>query len=59
MPQAFHAETERQNRKRTGYHVLEWIVFLILSAVPVAVPGYKWHTTDFYGIGDESSDKQK
>ena len=46
-PQAFHAETERQNRKRTTYHIMEWVIFLALSLLPIAVPGMTWSQTEF------------
>ena len=38
-PQSYVAETEREHKKRTSIHYLEWSVFLIAAAVPVAVPG--------------------
>lgn len=37
-PQSYVAETEREHKKRTSIHYLEWTVFLISAAVPVMVP---------------------
>ena len=37
-PQTYVAETEREHKKRTSIHYLEWTVFLIAAAVPVIVP---------------------
>jgi hypothetical protein len=45
-PQAFHAETERQYRKRVAFHWQEWVTFCALSLIPVGIPGLLWHTTE-------------
>jgi hypothetical protein len=37
-PQSYVAETEREHKKRTSIHYLEWTVFMIAAAFPVIVP---------------------
>jgi hypothetical protein len=38
-PAGYLVETEREHKKRTSIHYLEWTLFLIFAAIPVGVPG--------------------